>query len=49
MIDRVDPNAHATFAEDEEVKRRLDEILIANLRMRQDAHQSVGTGLGLMR
>ena len=31
MIDRVDPNAHATFAEDEEVKRRLDEILIANL------------------
>ena len=31
IIDRVDPNAHATFAEDEEVKRRLDEILIANL------------------
>ena len=31
IIDRVDPNAHATFAEDEGGKRRLDEILIANL------------------
>ena len=48
IIDRG-PNAHATFVEDEEVKRRLDEILIATSVDEARRASSVGTGLGLMK